>query len=98
LIIDSHGRPWRHGTVGLTIGLAGLKPVQDLRGRADLFGVRLEHTDVGFADQVAAAASLVMGQADERCPAVIVRNLPYEADDEARAGDVLRAKDQDLFR
>ncbi len=98
LIIDSHGRPWRLGTVGVTIGLAGLRPVQDLRGRPDLFGTPLQVTDVGFADQVAAAASLVMGQAGEGCPAVLVRGLPFTPDESARAADGLRAKERDLFR
>lgn len=98
LIIDSHGRPWRIGTCGVTIGLAGLKPVQDLRGRPDLFGFRLQYTDVGQADQLAAAASLVMGQVAEACPAVIIRGAVWEADDTARTADGLRDKKMDLFR
>jgi len=98
LIIDSHGRPWRWGTVGVTIGLSGLTPVQNLRGRPDLFGEPLLHTDVGFADQIAAAASLLMGQAAEGCPAVLVRGLPFIPDEQARAADVLRPKESDLFR
>ncbi|HRV91933.1 MAG TPA: coenzyme F420-0:L-glutamate ligase [Anaerolineae bacterium] len=98
LIIDSHGRPWRFGTVGVTIGLSGLAPVQDLRGTSDLFGVPLAYTDVGFTDQIAAAASLVMGQAAEGCPVVVVRGLPFEIDEVAKAADVLRPKKGDLFR
>ncbi|RME71174.1 MAG: coenzyme F420-0:L-glutamate ligase [Chloroflexi bacterium] len=98
LIIDSHGRPWRWGTVGVTIGLSGLAPVQDLRGRPDLFGERLTRTDVGFADQIAAAASLLMGQAAEGVPVVVVRGLPFTPDDNARAADVLRPKEMDAFR
>ncbi len=98
LIVDSHGRPWRIGTTGVVIGLAGLKPVQDLRGHPDLFGNRLQHTEVAFADQLAAGASLVMGQATESCPAVIARGIEYEPDDTARSADVLRAKENDLFR
>ncbi|MCB0179603.1 MAG: coenzyme F420-0:L-glutamate ligase [Anaerolineae bacterium] len=98
LIIDSHGRPWRFGTVGVTIGLSGLAPVQDLRGTPDLFGVPLAYTDVGFTDQIAAAASLVMGQAAEGCPVVVVRGLPFEIDEVAKAADVLRPKKGDLFR
>ncbi len=98
LIADSHGRPWRIGTTGVVIGLAGLKPVQDLRGHPDLFGNRLQHTEVAFADQLAAGASLVMGQSTEACPVVIARGIPYEPDDSARAADVLRAKKNDLFR
>ena len=98
LIIDSHGRPWRFGTVGVTIGLSGLAPVQDLRGTPDLFGIPLAYTDVGFTDQIAAAASLVMGQAAEGCPVVVVRGLPFEIDEVAKAADVLRPKKGDLFR
>ena len=98
LIIDSHGRPWRWGTVGVTIGLSGLAPVQDLRGVPDLFDKPLKYTDVGFTDQIAAAASLLMGQAAEGCPVVIGRGLSFSLDENARAADVLRPKELDLFR
>jgi len=98
LIIDSHGRPWRWGTVGVTIGLSGLAPVQDLRGVPDLFDKPLKYTDVGFTDQIAAAASLRMGQAAEGCPVVIGRGLSFTLDENARAADVLRPKELDLFR
>ncbi len=98
LIIDSHGRAWRLGTVGVTIGLSGLAPVQNLRGTPDLFGEPLRHTEVGFADQIAAAASLLIGQAAEACPVVIVRGLPFTPDDSARAADALRPKTMDVFR
>jgi coenzyme F420-0:L-glutamate ligase/coenzyme F420-1:gamma-L-glutamate ligase len=98
LIIDSHGRPWRRGTAGVTIGLSGLAPVQDLRGTPDLFGEPLQYTDVGVADQLASAASLVMGQAAEGCPVVVVRGLPFALDEQAIAADVLRPKKTDLFR
>src|SRR5262249_41434974 len=70
VINDSFGRPWRQGTVGVAIGVAGLPAVVDLRGQADLFGRKLEVSVIGFADEVAAAASLLMGQADEALPAV----------------------------
>jgi coenzyme F420-0:L-glutamate ligase/coenzyme F420-1:gamma-L-glutamate ligase len=98
LIIDSHGRPWRLGTMGVTIGLSGLAPVQDLRGEPDLFGTPLRHTDVGFADQIAAAATLVMGQAAEGCPVVLVRGLPFIVDEQAKAADGLRPKGLNVFR
>lgn len=98
LIIDSHGRAWRFGTVGVVIGLSGLAPVHNLRGTRDLYNRSLRHTEVGFTDQIAAAASLVMGQAAEGCPAVVVRGLPFSVDDEATAADVLRPKETDLFR
>jgi len=98
LIIDSHGRPWRLGVVGVTIGLSGLAPVQDLRGEPDLFGEPLTTTDVGLTDQIASAASLVMGQAAEGCPVVIVRGFSFTPDETASAADVLRPKKTDLFR
>jgi coenzyme F420-0:L-glutamate ligase/coenzyme F420-1:gamma-L-glutamate ligase len=98
LIIDSHGRPWRNGVTGVAIGLAGLKPVQDLRGQPDLFDRLLRHTEVNLADQLAGAASLVMGQAAEGQPVVIARGLAYEADETAKASDTLRPKERDLFR
>ncbi|MCK6630357.1 MAG: coenzyme F420-0:L-glutamate ligase [Anaerolineae bacterium] len=98
LIIDSHGRAWRFGTVGVAIGVSGLAPVQDLRGVPDLFGEPLRHTDVGFTDQIAAAASLLMGQAAEGCPVVIVRGLPFTLNEHAKASDALRPKHLDVFR
>jgi len=98
LIIDSHGRAWREGTVGVTIGLSGLAPVQDLTGQPDMFGYQLQHTQVGLTDQIAAAASLLMGQAAEACPVVVVRGLPFTLDETAKAADVLRPKESDLFR
>jgi coenzyme F420-0:L-glutamate ligase/coenzyme F420-1:gamma-L-glutamate ligase len=98
IVNDSHGRPWREGTSGLAIGLAGLEPVQDLRGHPDLFGIQLQITTVGFADQIAAAASLVMGQADEGLPAVIVRGLSYRTAKNSSARQILRQPETDLFR
>ncbi len=98
LVIDSHGRPWRIGTTGVVIGVAGLKPVQDLRGHPDLFGNRLQHTEVAFADQLAAGASLVMGQTTAACPVASARGLAYAGADPARAGAVLLADGHDTFR
>src|ERR1051325_6446778 len=65
IISDSFGRPFRRGTVGIALGAAGLPAVIDWRGHPDLFGRKLEVTETGFADEIAAAASLVQGQADE---------------------------------
>ncbi len=98
LIADSHGRAWREGTVGVAIGLAGLVPVQDLRGQPDLFGYQLQYTTVGFADQIVAAASLVMGQAGEGRPVVLVRGLAYARAEDASASQILRPREMDLFR
>ena len=97
LIIDSHGRAWRLGTVGVAIGLAGLPGLVDLRGLPDLFGFRLRITQVGVADELAAASSLVMGQAAEGTPAVHVRGFPYPLR-EASLQELLRSKEEDLFR
>lgn len=97
LIIDSHGRAWRNGTVGMAIGLAGLPGLEDLRGKPDLFGFTLRITQVGVADELAAAASLLMGQADEGTPVVHVRGFPYPLR-EGSLQELLRPRDQDLFR
>lgn len=97
LIIDSHGRAWRNGTVGTTIGLSGMPGVVDLRGRPDLFGFRLQITQVGVADELAAAASLVMGQADESQPVILANGFPYPLR-EGSLSELIRPREQDLFR
>jgi len=97
LIIDSHGRAWRNGTVGMAIGIAGLPGLQDLRGKPDLFGLTLRITQVGVSDELAAAASLMMGQAAEGTPVVHVRGFPYPLR-EGSLKELLRPKEQDLFR
>lgn len=96
-IIDSHGRAWRLGTVGTTIGLSGLPGLVDLRGQPDLFGFRLRITQVGAADELAAAASLLMGQAAEGTPVVHVRGFPY-ALREGKMNELIRPEQLDLFR
>jgi len=96
LIIDSLGRAWRTGTTGTAIGLAGMPGLVDLRGREDLHGRRLETSELGLADEVAAAASLVMGQADEGRPIVIVRGVGYDRRD-GSAAELIRPRNMDLF-
>jgi len=96
LIIDSHGRAWRLGTIGMTIGISGLPGLVDKRGWQDLFGYRLKITIVAAADELAAAASLVMGEAAEGTPAVHVRGFPYPLR-EGSLKELLRPKEQDLF-
>ncbi len=96
IIADSHGRPHRLGTVGVAIGLAGLPGVEDWRGRKDLFGYTLQHTEVGLADQIASAGTLLLGQAAEAIPAVIVRGAPFEQRD-GSAQEINRPKEMDLF-
>jgi coenzyme F420-0:L-glutamate ligase/coenzyme F420-1:gamma-L-glutamate ligase len=97
LIIDSHGRAWRLGTIGTAIGISGLPGVVDQRGWQDLFGYRLKITFVAAADELAAAASLVMGEAAEGIPAVHVRGFPYPLR-ECSLKELLRSKENDLFR
>ncbi len=97
IINDSHGRAWRMGTLGVAIGAAGVPALLDLRGKPDLFEHVLQITQVGLADEVAAAASIVMGQADEGRPIVHVRGLPY-ALREGTAQELFRPKAQDFFR
>lgn len=96
LIIDSLGRAWRMGTTGTTIGIAGMPGLLDLRGRRDLHGRRLETSELGLADEVAAAASLVMGQADEGRPIVLVRGVGYEPRD-GSAAELIRPRQMDMF-
>jgi coenzyme F420-0:L-glutamate ligase/coenzyme F420-1:gamma-L-glutamate ligase len=97
MIIDSHGRAWRNGTVGICIGLSGLPALIDERGWKDLFGYTLQITVVGVADELAAAASLMMGQAAEGTPAIHVRGFPYPLG-EGSLKELIRPKNQDMFR
>ena len=97
MIIDSHGRAWRNGTVGITIGLSGIPGVVDRRGEIDLFGYQMRATDVGAADELAAGASLLMGQVAEGTPAVHVRGFPYPLR-ESHLREILRDEESDLFR
>ncbi|MHA1107931.1 MAG: coenzyme F420-0:L-glutamate ligase [Alphaproteobacteria bacterium] len=97
IINDSLGRAWRNGTVGAAIGAAGIDALQDLRGRHDLFDRPLNITQVGRADEVAAAASIVMGQADEGRPVVLVSGLNVTGEAGA-ATELVRPEELDLFR
>jgi coenzyme F420-0:L-glutamate ligase/coenzyme F420-1:gamma-L-glutamate ligase len=97
LIIDSFGRAWRNGVTGTAIGVAGMPALIDLRGNKDREGRVLKVTQVAVADELAAAASLVMGQADEGTPAVLVRGFPY-APREGAVKELIRPEAEDLFR
>jgi coenzyme F420-0:L-glutamate ligase/coenzyme F420-1:gamma-L-glutamate ligase len=97
VVSDSAGRAWRQGVVGLAIGAAGLPTLLDLRGRRDLGGRALKVTQVGLADEIASAAQLLMGEADEGRPAVLVRGLAWQ-DPPRGAAALLRARADDLFR
>jgi coenzyme F420-0:L-glutamate ligase / coenzyme F420-1:gamma-L-glutamate ligase len=97
VISDSFGRPWRRGTAGVAIGSAGIPSVIDLRGQPDLFGRTLEVSIIGFADEIAAAASLLQGQAAEAQPVVVVRGLTWRAPN-APVADMVRPPEEDLFQ
>jgi coenzyme F420-0:L-glutamate ligase/coenzyme F420-1:gamma-L-glutamate ligase len=97
IINDSMGRAWRNGTVGLAIGTAGLAPLVNQVGERDLFGNVLEVTEPAVADELAAAASLVMGQAAQGCPVVLARGAGIPPADCGSSG-LLRDKSLDMFR
>ena len=97
VLTDSHGRPFRHGTVGAAIGIAGMPALWDQRGRTDLFGRELQMTITALGDQIAAAADLIAGQASEGRPVVHVRGLSFPPAD-GRARDLVRTVEQDLYR
>jgi coenzyme F420-0:L-glutamate ligase/coenzyme F420-1:gamma-L-glutamate ligase len=96
LIIDSFGRAWRNGTIGTAIGASGIPTLLDLRGRPDLYGRPLETTEVGWADELASAASLMMGQAGEGRPIILVRGVTEVG--EGSVADLVRPKEKDMFR
>ena len=98
IINDSFGRAWRNGVVGVALGAAGLPSLVDMVGEADLFGRKLRVTQIALADEIAAAASLVMGQAAERQPAVLVHGLDWGERTETAAHALLRPRELDLFR
>lgn len=97
IVSDSFGRPWRMGTTNVAIGAAGVAALWDRRGEADRHGRTLEITQVAWADAIAGAAGLLMGEGAEGIPAVLVRGLPRVATDRP-ARDLVRPMAQDLFR
>ncbi|HYG84977.1 MAG TPA: coenzyme F420-0:L-glutamate ligase [Azospirillum sp.] len=94
---DSFGRPWRNGVTGVCIGASGLPILLDRRGAPDLFGRALLITEVAVGDEVAAAASMVMGQAGEGIPAVLVRGLRIDGREQPALA-LIRSRQYDLFR
>jgi coenzyme F420-0:L-glutamate ligase/coenzyme F420-1:gamma-L-glutamate ligase len=97
VISDTQGRPFRSGAVGVAVGVAGMPAMADLRGRSDLYGYELRTTQVAIADQLASAANLLMGQADEGRPAVLIRGAAHSGE-EQEARDLQRPPELDLFR
>jgi len=97
IINDSFGRPWRNGVVGVALGVAGLPSLLDLIGSPDLFGRPMQVTEIAVADEIAAGASLLMGQAAEGLPVVVVRGVRFDAS--ARpASALVRPRERDMFR
>lgn len=96
LIVDSHGRPFRRGAIGVAIGASGIKTLWDRRGDSDIFGRTLEVTRVAVGDMLASAASLLMGEASERVPVVVIKGVDFSGDGSGK--DLLRGKEEDVFR
>ena len=96
IICDTHGRPWRKGAANLAIGVAGMSPFTNNKGRKDLYGRELRSSLVCLADELASAAELVMGQADEEIPVVLIRGIGYEQRN-GSAADIIRSRDTNLF-
>ena len=98
IISDTHGRPLRMGEINVAIGIAGMKPTKDRRGDKDLFGYVLRVKQTAIADEIASAAELVIGQADEGKPVAIVRGYEYAPTEKASARELIRPREADLFR
>jgi len=98
IVSDTHGRPLRLGEINVAIGVAGIKPIRDRRGEKDLFGYVLRVKQTAIADELASAAELVIGQASEGIPVAIIRGYKYAASDSAKATELVRPKEKDLYR
>jgi len=98
IVSDTHGRPLRMGEINVAIGVAGIKPIRDRRGEKDLFGYVLRIKQTAVADELASAAELVIGQANEGIPVAIIRGYKYQIAEGASAKELTRPKEVDLFR
>ncbi len=97
IINDSAGRPWRMGIMGFALGSAGVSPLKNMVGQTDLFGRALEVTEIAVADELAAAASFLMGQANEGAPVILIRGAGLPSAEEG-CEVLIRPREQDLFR
>jgi len=97
IISDTHGRAHRVGEVNVSVGSSGLCVIYDRRGERDLFGYELRVKNIAVADELAAAAELLIGQADEGMPVAIIRGYVYRKDDHSKAVDLVWPRDKDLF-
>lgn len=97
IISDTHGRPLRKGEINVAIGVAGVDPFRDRRGETDLFGYVLRVKRTAVADELSSAAELVIGQANEGIPVAIIRGYPYPRSEKAKATELIRPREKDLF-
>jgi coenzyme F420-0:L-glutamate ligase/coenzyme F420-1:gamma-L-glutamate ligase len=97
IISDTHGRPLRDGEINVAVGVAGFKPIRDRRGEQDLYGYTLRIKRTAIADELASAAELVIGQANEGVPAAIIRGYAYPKSEDAKATELIRPKEKELF-
>ncbi len=97
IISDTHGRPLRDGEINIAIGVAGIIPILDRRGKKDLFGYVLRVKRTAVADELASAAELVIGQTSEAMPSAIIRGYSYRKSEKATAQDMLRPLEKELF-
>jgi coenzyme F420-0:L-glutamate ligase/coenzyme F420-1:gamma-L-glutamate ligase len=98
IISDTHGRPLRQGQINVAIGVAGIIPIRDRRGEKDLFGYVLKVKQTAVADELASAAELVIGQADEGIPVAMIRGYSYSGSENATVNDLIMPREKDLFR
>ena len=98
IICDTHGRPLRNGQINVAIGIGGIRPLRDRRGETDLIGYVLTAKNNAVADELTAAAGLVIGHGNEGIPAAIIRGYKYFVDKNASASELTRPKEKDLFR
>jgi len=97
IVCDTHGRAHRDGEVNVAVGSSGLNVIRDRRGEKDLFGYELHIKRTAVADELAAAAELVIGQADEGVPAAIIRGYRFEKSEISKATELVRPRGMDLF-
>jgi len=101
IISDTQGRAFREGAIGTAVGISGMNPLWNRKGEKDLYGRKLQTTNIAVADELAAAASILMGQADEGIPVVIIRGVSYVSrlkNNNATSKDLIRPEKYDVFR
>jgi len=98
VITDTYGRPLRNGMINMAIGISGINPFRDYRGKDDTFGYKFRVTVIAVADEIACAAELLTGQGKERIPVVIIKGYKYERSEEASAKELNMPEEKWLFK